>query len=207
MKPLHPASPTPQELMLMADEALVLHYAQGCNEAFDTLLLRHKDRTYGYIYSQVRHEDRANDLFQEAFIKVMTSIRSGRYTENGKFTAWLGRITHNLVMDHFRQRKHEPLIWDDEYEGNIIGRMALSAEDPEETAINQRTLSGVIDLMQHLPEEQRHMVKQRIYEGRSFKDIAQREGISINTALGRMRYALINMRKYAMASEHSFYYY
>lgn len=199
--------PSLEELALLADEALVRHYANGCNEAFDTLLMRYKERTYGYIYAQVRNEDRANDIFQDTFIKVIACIRQGKYTENGKFAAWLGRITHNMVIDYFRQRKHDQLVWDDEYEGSIIGRMPLAADNPEESQINQRTLSEVLTLMEHLPEEQHKLVKQRIFEGLSFKSIAQSEGISINTALGRMRYALINMRKRANESNHSFYYY
>lgn len=207
MKRSLPPNTTLTQLDTVADEDLVRQYANGCDEAFDKLLMRYKERTFGYIYGQVRDEDRANDIFQETFVKVITSIRNGKYTENGKFGAWLSRVAHNLVMDYFRGRKGERLVWDDEYEGGLINRITLVATDPEESITNQHTLTSIVDLLDLLPQEQRKLVQQRIFEGLSFKTIAKLEGISINTALGRMRYALINLRKHAKASGRNFYYY
>ena len=157
-----------------ADETLVALYAQGNNEAFDILLNRYKDRLYAYIYYTVRNEELAEDIFQETFTKAIVTIQQGRYNENGKFPAWLTRIAHNLIIDCFRQEKQENLVSCDEEERNLLNK--------------------------HLPDEQREVVHMRFYQDLSFKEIAEMTGVSINTSLGRMRYAILNLRR--MAEKH-----
>ena len=178
-----------------ADETLVALYAQGNNEAFDILLNRYKDRLYAYIYYTVRNEELAEDIFQETFTKAIVTIQQGRYNENGKFPAWLTRIAHNLIIDCFRQEKQENLVSCDEEERNLLNNIRLSEGTVEAEIVNHQILSDVRRLMKHLPDEQREVVHMRFYQDLSFKEIAEQTNVSINTALGRMRYALINLRK------------
>jgi len=180
-----------------ADETLVALYAQGNNEAFDILLNRYKDRLYAYIYYTVRNEELAEDIFQETFTKAIVTIQQGRYNENGKFPAWLTRIAHNLIIDCFRQEKQENLVSCDEEERNYI---RLSEGTVEAEIVNHQILSDVRRLMKHLPDEQREVVHMRFYQDLSFKEIAEMTGVSINTSLGRMRYAILNLRR--MAEKH-----
>ena len=163
-----------------ADETLVALYAQGNNEAFDILLNRYKDRLYAYIYYTVRNEE--------------------RYNENGKFPAWLTRIAHNLIIDCFRQEKQENLVSCDEEERNLLNNIRLSEGTVEAEIVNHQILSDVRRLMKHLPDEQREVVHMRFYQDLSFKEIAEMTGVSINTSLGRMRYAILNLRR--MAEKH-----
>ena len=183
-----------------ADETLVALYAQGNNEAFDILLNRYKDRLYAYIYYTVRNEELAEDIFQETFTKAIVTIQQGRYNENGKFPAWLTRIAHNLIIDCFRQEKQENLVSCDEEERNLLNNIRLSEGTVEAEIVNHQILSDVRRLMKHLPDEQREVVHMRFYQDLSFKEIAEMTGVSINTSLGRMRYAILKLRR--MAEKH-----
>ena len=178
------------------DETLVALYAQGNNEAFDILLNRYKDRLYAYIYYTVRNEELAEDIFQETFTKAIVTIQQGRYNENGKFPAWLTRIAHNLIIDCFRQEKQENLVSCDEEERNLLNNIRLSEGTVESEIVNHQILSDV-RLIKHLPDEQREVVHMRFYQDLSFKEIAEMTGVSINTSLGRMRYAILNLRRMA----------
>ena len=179
------------------DETLVALYAQGNNEAFDILLNRYKDRLYAYIYYTVRNEELAEDIFQETFTKAIVTIQQGRYNENGKFPAWLTRIAHNLIIDCFRQEKQENLVSCDEEERNLLNNILLSEGTVESEIVNHQILSDVRRLIKHLPDEQREVVHMRFYQDLSFKEIAEMTGVSINTSLGRMRYAILNLRRMA----------
>ena len=183
-----------------ADETLVALYAQGNNEAFDILLNRYKDRLYAYIYYTVRNEELAEDIFQETFTKAIVTIQQGRYNENGKFPGWLTRIANNLIIDCFRQEKQENLVSCDEEERNLLNNIRLSEGTVEAEIVNHQILSDVRRLMKHLPDEQREVVHMRFYQDLSFKEIAEMTGVSINTSLGRMRYAILNLRR--MAEKH-----
>ncbi len=183
-----------------ADELLVAMYAQGNNEAFDILLNRYKTKLYTYIYYTVRNEELAEDIFQETFTKAIITIRQGRYNENGKFPAWLTRIAHNLMIDHFRQEKQESFVSCDEEERNILNSLSFSEGTVETEIVNRQILADVCRLMHHLPEEQKEVLHMRFYQDLSFKEIAELTGVSINTSLGRMRYAILNLRR--MAEKH-----
>lgn len=182
-----------------SDDQLVALYANGCNEAFDALLTRYDAYVHSYIRFSTTDEDLVEDIFQDAFIKVMTTIRSGRYTETGRFKQWLTRITHNLIMDSFRrqkvQAKFQPYEDEDVVDAPFRG-IASDERNGEETIIYNDSLSELHGRLDLLPAEQREVVMLRYWEEMSFKEIAERTGVSINTALGRMRYALINLRKY-----------
>ena len=183
-----------------ADETLVALYAQGNNEAFDILLNRYKDRLYAYIYYTVRNEELAEDIFQETFTKAIVTIQQGRYNENGKFPAWLTRIAHNVIMDCFLEEKQEKLVSCDEEVRNLLINIRLSEGTVEAEIVNHQILSDVRRLMKDLADEQREVVHMRVYQDLSFKEIAEMTGVSINTSLGRMRYAILNLRR--MAEKH-----
>ena len=180
-----------------ADETLVSLYAEGENQAFNVLLNRYKDELYSYIYYIVRNSEMTEDIFQETFMKAIITIRQGRYNENGKFSAWLRRIAHNLIIDSFRQEKSENLVSCDEPEVNILNNIGLAEGTIENTIVNRQILSDVRRLMEFLPDEQREVVYMRFYQDLSFKEIAEQTGVSINTSLGRMRYAILNLRRMA----------
>ena len=178
-----------------ADETLVSLYAEGENQAFNVLLNRYK--LYSYIYYIVRNSEMTEDIFQETFMKAIITIRQGRYNENGKFSAWLRRIAHNLIIDSFRQEKSENLVSCDEPEVNILNNIGLAEGTIENAIVNRQILSDVRRLMEFLPDEQREVVYMRFYQDLSFKEIAEQTGVSINTSLGRMRYAILNLRRMA----------
>mgnify|MGYP003177643602 FL=1 len=178
-----------------ADETLVSLYAEGENQAFNVLL--NKDKLYSYIYYIVRNSEMTEDIFQETFMKAIITIRQGRYNENGKFSAWLRRIAHNLIIDSFRQEKSENLVSCDEPEVNILNNIGLAEGTIENAIVNRQILSDVRRLMEFLPDEQREVVYMRFYQDLSFKEIAEQTGVSINTSLGRMRYAILNLRRMA----------
>lgn len=180
-----------------ADETLVSLYAEGENQAFNVLLNRYKDKLYSYIYYIVRNSEMTEDIFQETFMKAIITIRQGRYNENGKFSAWLRRIAHNLIIDSFRQEKSENLVSCDEPEVNILNNIGLAEGTIENTIVNRQILSDVRRLMEFLPDEQREVVYMRFYQDLSFKEIAEQTGVSINTSLGRMPYAILNLRRMA----------
>ena len=182
---------------VLTAEMLVREYAEGNNDAFDTLLRRHQDRIYSYILRVIKNEDVANDIFQETFVKAIMTIRQGRYTENGKFPAWISRIAHNLIIDYYRQEKSENLQSVDLTEVDILNRRDLCEETIEDVIITDQIFADVKYLIEELPDLQKEVLKMRYYQGLSFKEIAELTGVSINTALGRMRYAILNLRRIA----------
>ncbi|MDD6777888.1 MAG: sigma-70 family RNA polymerase sigma factor [Bacteroidales bacterium] len=185
------------ELITLADETLVKLYSEGKNEAFDTLIERHKDKLYAYIFHAVKDADLANDIFQETFIKAITTINQGRYVENGKFSAWISRIAHNLIIDFFRQEKAENLQSCDLEDVDVLNRKDLSEETIEDTIITRQIYADIRRIVKALPESQQEVLVMRYYKNMSFKEIADATNVSINTALGRMRYAILNMRRIA----------
>lgn len=184
-------------LKQMTDDVLVSLYLQGNNAAFDILLNRHKDRLFNYIYFIVRSKEVAEDIFQETFVKVITTLQQGRYTNDGKFSAWITRIAHNLVIDQFRSERNENLVSNDESEVDLLNDARLVEGNIENRLVNEQVLKDVRALVDELPDCQREVVFMRYYQDLSFKEIADITGVSINTALGRMRYAVLNMRRIA----------
>lgn len=184
-------------LASFTDEQLVKAYAEGCNEAFDTLLKRHQNRIFNYILRIIKNEDIANDIFQETFVKAILTIKQGRYTENGKFPAWISRIAHNLIIDYYRQEKSENMQSADLEDVNILNRKELCEETIEDIIISDQIKEDVKYLIRELPPLQREVLNMRYYLNLSFKEIADTTGVSINTALGRMRYAILNLRRIA----------
>jgi len=185
----------------MTDEALAMAYIGGNNRAFDLLLERTQTKLFSYILFVVRDRDRANDVFQETFVKVITKLNEGKYTATGKFAAWLMRIAHNVMMDYYRDRHAQNLV--DTPQGDEVLAMAkgdMLDSNVENRYVNEQVLSDVKRLMDLLPAPQREVVFMRFYQAMSFKEIAETTGVSINTALGRMRYAVLNMRR--MAKQH-----
>lgn len=186
-----------QQLSRLTDDQLVASYAKGNNAAFDMLLSRHQEKVHNYIFHMVKDEDLAEDIFQETFVKAITAIRQNRYSGDGKFSAWITRIAHNLIIDHFRQAQGFSTVSTDNAEANVLNRRDLSEGSIEDDMIESQILSDVKNLVLNLPADQKAVVEMRFYENMSFKEIAQRTGVSINTALGRMRYAILNMRRRA----------
>lgn len=186
-----------QTLAKLTDDKLVQLYANGNNEAFDTLLERHQGRLLSLIMQQVGNRSLAEDIFQETFVKAIMTIRQGGYTESGKFAAWISRIARNLIIDHFRQEKSEPVVSTDNSEVDILNRKELSDLTVEDDMIDLQIRDDVRRLIRHLPDVQRQVLVMRYYHNLSFKEIADKTNVSINTALGRMRYAIINMRRMA----------
>ncbi len=186
-----------QNIKELTDEQLVVAYASGNNEAFDTLLLRHKGRLFTYIYQMVRDRDIADDIFQETFVKAITTIRQGRYNDMGKFSAWITRIARNLVIDSFRAEKSEAVLSTDDTNFDILNRRELAEETIEDAIIDLQIEDDLRRLIDELPDTQREVLNMRFYRDLSFKEIAELTGVSINTALGRMRYAILNLRRMA----------
>jgi len=184
-----------------SDEQLISLYVDGMNEAFDELLERHKDRIFMYIYHAVKNEELADDIFQDTFVKAIMTIKQGRYVENGHFPAWITRIAHNLIIDYFRQTKAENLQSTDDADINILNRKDLSECTIEDNLVTHQIHADVRRLVKALPASQREVLEMRYYKNMSFKEIADTTGVSINTALGRMRYAILNMRR--LAVEHN----
>lgn len=181
----------------MTDEMLVNAYANGNNEAFDTLLRRHQSRVFNYIFNIVKNKDVADDIFQETFVKAIATIKQNRYTDSGKFSAWITRIAHNLIIDFFRQTKSENTVSADQEETDVLNRRELADENVEDILVTSQIHTDVKRIMESLPEAQREVLDMRFYRNMSFKEIAEATGVSINTALGRMRYAILNMRRIA----------
>jgi len=189
----------------MTDDQLVGLYASGNNEAFDTLLAKYQSKLYSYIYYIVCDEDVANDLFQDTFLKAIVRIQNGQYSAEGKFQAWITRIAHNLVMDYFRDKEQENTISNDDVDYDLLNNNRLAEHNVEDEMLVNQSLKDAKAIMDLLPESQSEVVRMRFYEDLSFKEIADRLDISINTALGRMRYAIINMRAIAYERQVSFY--
>lgn len=186
-----------KSLRQMTDEELVVLYAKGNNNAFDILLNRYQSVIHSYIYFIVRNKELTEDIFQETFVKVIMTIKQGRYTENGKFKAWITRIAHNLIIDNFRQERNENWISNDEVEVDLFNNIQLCDGTVEDRIVRHQVLADVKRLVKYLPDNQREVLEMRYYRDMSFKEIADATGVSINTALGRMRYAILNMRRLA----------
>lgn len=181
----------------LTDEQLVCEYANGNNEAFDTLLIRYKQRLFSYIFQMVRDRDLADDIFQETFIKAITTIRQGRYSDMGKFSAWLYRIARNLAVDSFRAEKGENVVSADDADYDVLNRRELAEDTIEDVMVDLQIEEDLRRLVDRLPDVQRQVLEMRYYLDLSFKEIAEITGVSINTALGRMRYAILNLRRMA----------
>ncbi len=179
------------------DDELVKLYEAGDNSAFEILLLRYKSKAYTYIYLIVRNRELAEDIFQDTFIKAIATIQQGRYVESGKFLAWINRIAHNLIIDHFRREKNENTFSADAVDYDIVNNAKLSEKSVEDVISNEQVLTDVLHLINYLPLSQQKVIRMRYFEDLSFKEIAEKTDVSINTALGRMRYALLNMRRIA----------
>ena len=185
----------------MTNEALALLYVGGNNKAFDELLNRTQSSLFAYIMFVVRNEDVANDIFQETFVKVITRLQEGRYTDSGKFSFWLTRIAHNAIMDWYRAQRSEHIVdLADENDLSKLKGEQVMDNFRESELVNEQVMDDVRRMMEALPAAQREVVYMRFYQQLSFKEIAELTGVSINTSLGRMRYALMNMRR--MAKEH-----
>jgi RNA polymerase sigma-70 factor (ECF subfamily) len=179
---------------LITDAVLVRNYMDGDEGALSILINRHKQRIYSFIYSKVFDRDITEDIFQDAFIKVIKNLKLGKYNEEGKFLPWVMRISHNLVIDHFRKNSRMPKF-DNSGEFSIFSVLGDSALNAEKQIIKDQVESDLRRIIEELPEDQKEVLVMRMYKDMSFKEISERTGVSINTALGRMRYALINLRK------------
>lgn len=186
-----------QNLEKLSDDVLVAYYSEGNNNAFDVLLTRHQAKVYSYILQMVKDRNLADDIFQETFVKAITTIKQGRYAEAGKFSAWVCRIARNLIIDNFRQEKVEATVSTDDSNYDVLNRKDLSEDTIEDMLIDSQIQADVRRLVKQLPDSQREVLIMRYYKGLSFKEIADVTGVSINTALGRMRYAILNLRRIA----------
>ena len=182
-------------LNTMTDHELVVLYEQGKDQAFDVLLNRYKDYIYSYILFLVRNQDYADDIFQETFTRAIVAIRSHRYQTTGKFNAWLIRIAHNLVIDMARNGDSNNVVSSDDFSKDILNNINLSEGTLESQLIKEQNIKTLNQLLEYLPEPQREVIIMHFYEDLPFREIAEKTGVSINTALGRMRYAIINLRK------------
>jgi RNA polymerase sigma-70 factor (ECF subfamily) len=183
------------KLCKFTDEELVKKYSAGDNSAFDTLLSRYQQKLYSYILFQVHDRDVADDIFQETFVKAIVTIRQGRYVESGRFSAWLTRIAHNMIIDKFRQERSNNVVSNDAGDLDLFNNASLSDITIEMKMITEQSLCDVKRLLAELPENQREVIVMRFYRNLSFKEIAEATGVSINTALGRMRYGILNLRR------------
>jgi len=176
------------------DSVLVSNYITGNERSLEILIGRHKQRIYSFIYSKVLNRDISEDIFQDTFIKVINTLKKGNYNEEGKFLPWVMRIAHNLVIDHFRKANRMPSFKNTD-EFDIFSVLSDSSLNAEKAIIKDQIHTDVRNLVEELPEDQKEVLMMRIYRDMSFKEISEQTGVSINTALGRMRYALINLRK------------
>ena len=179
---------------LITDATLVSYYIKGDENALEILIKRHKQKIYSFIYSKVYDKDVAEDIFQDTFIKVIRTLKKGNYNEEGKFLPWVMRISHNLVIDFFRKNNRMPKF-DNAGEFSIFSVLSDASLNAESSIIKEQVEIDVRRLVDELPEDQKEVLLMRIYDDLSFKEISDKTGVSINTALGRMRYALINLRK------------
>jgi len=179
----------------LSDQELVQAFLNGDESCIDILVNRHRTKVYTYILLTIKNQSLAEDLFQETFIKVIQSLRKGRYRDNGRFLSWVIRIAHNLIIDHYRKEKQMNALSNDETEVDLFNSKKLSDDNIEQLMVNEQIRKDLRKLINELPEDQREVVLLRHFGGMSFKEISEYTGVSINTALGRMRYALINLRK------------
>ena len=182
-------------VQVLSDQVLLNHYLSGDRSAISQLIERHSRRVKDYIHMRVKDRDVADDIFQETFIKAVRVIDEGRYTDNGKFLSWILRIAHNQVIDHFRAQRQNKSVSESEAGYDVLGTLKLAERTVEDAMVCEQIERDVRALVELLPAEQREVVMMRYFSGLSFKDIAEQTNVSINTALGRMRYALINLRK------------
>jgi RNA polymerase sigma-70 factor (ECF subfamily) len=178
----------------IVDAQLVANYVSGDEKSLEVLIKRHQSKIYGFIYSKISDRDISNDIFQDTFVKVIKTLKSSSYNEEGKFLPWVMRISHNLIIDHFRKNKKMPMFRETEYFSifSIMSDDSLTIEDRLITVQIEKDLKKIIE---ELPSDQKEVLVLRIYQDMSFKEISELTGVSINTALGRMRYALMNLRK------------
>lgn len=182
-------------VQVLSDQVLLNHYLSGDRSAISQLIERHSRRVKDYIHMMVKDRDVADDIFQETFIKAVRVIDEGRYTDNGKFLSWILRIAHNQVIDHFRAQRQNKSVSESEAGYDVLGTLKLAERTVEDAMVCDQIERDVRALVELLPAEQREVVIMRYFSGLSFKDIAEQTNVSINTALGRMRYALINLRR------------
>lgn len=180
---------------MISDYELIQRFIKGEQPCFDQIIHRHKNKVFAYISMYIRDQALAEDLFQDTFMKVIQSVRTGKYQDNGKFLSWVMRIAHNLIIDHFRRIKQMNTVSNDDYESDLFNSKKLADANVEDDIIRRQIQKDVRKMITMLPDDQREVVILRHYAGLSFKEIADITDVSINTALGRMRYALINMRK------------
>jgi RNA polymerase sigma factor (sigma-70 family) len=180
---------------MISDYELILKFIKGEKLCFEQLIDRHKSKVFSYISLYIRDQALAEDIFQDTFLKVIQSVKGGKYVDNGKFISWVMRIAHNLIIDHFRRIKQMNTISNDNYESDIFNSKKFAEDNIEDDMIKRQIQKDVRRMISYLPDDQREVVILRHYAGLSFKEIAEITDVSINTALGRMRYALINMRK------------
>jgi RNA polymerase sigma factor (sigma-70 family) len=180
---------------ISSDYELIQRFIKGEQSCFEELIHRHKNKVFAYISLYIRDQALAEDIFQDTFLKVIQSIKCGKYYDNGKFLSWVMRIAHNLIIDHFRRIKQMNTMSNDDYESDIFNSKKFSDANIEDILIKRQIQKDVRMLIGQLPDDQKEVVILRHYAGLSFKEIADITNVSINTALGRMRYALINMRK------------
>lgn len=182
----------------LADEQLVSLYQEGNNSAFDTLLKRYQQRVFSYLLYSVKNQELAEDLFQDVFMKMVVRIKSGQYAENGKFSSWMMRIVHNHLIDYYRTSPNAIILSNDESEVDLFNNADIAVnENREKEMIDQQTLREIKGLIAMLPDPQREVLLMRVKDELSFKEIAEKTNCSINTALGRMRYAILNLRQMA----------
>ena len=182
-------------VQVLSDQVLLNHYLSGDRSAISQLIERHSRRVKDYIHMMVKDRDVADDIFQETFIKAVRGIDEGRYTDNGQFLSWILRIAHNQVIDHFRAQRQNKSVSESEAGYDVLGTLKLAERTVEDAMVCEQIERDVRALVELLPAEQREVVMMRYFSGLSFKDIAEQTNVSINTALGRMRYALINLRR------------
>lgn len=183
------------KLQQFSDQDLVKRFIQGDQTSIEVLINRHKNKVFTYIILIVKNQSLAEDIFQDTFIKVIKSLKEGKYKDNGKFVSWVIRIAHNLTIDHFRKEKQINTYSNEDYEADIFNSKKLSESTVEDIMVETQIIKEVRLLIDELPEDQKQVILLRHYGGLSFKEIADQTDVSINTALGRMRYALINLRK------------
>lgn len=179
----------------ITDRELVNSFIEGNTSSIEKLIQRHKGKVFTYITMYMRDRSLAEDIFQETFLKVINSLRDGKYRDDGRFLSWVMRIAHNLIIDHFRRERQNSVLSNDNYEGDLFNSRHLSEANIEDNLVYNQIIEDVRSLLDELPDDQREVVMLRHYAGLSFREIADQTNVSINTALGRMRYALINIRK------------
>ena len=182
-------------MSMIPDNILIQNYLDGDNESFEILLSKYKQRIYSFIYSKLRDREIADDVFQDTFIKVIQTLKKGNYNEKGRFVSWVMRIAHNLIIDHFRREQRMPMYDTYDSEQDAFYRLSEPSKNIEDLIVDSQIKTDINALMLELPHNQYEVLKMRLYQDMSFKEIAERTNVSINTSLGRMRYGLINLRK------------